>query len=98
MKLCLWDSKEKVQNGSYKGLIKSEAVYKGTNKIYDYFTCEAKPNKGNVHCPRAQRLQARHLMARINCQALNKPLIIFFIGALINCLSLNNPLITTIIS
>ena len=39
--------------GSYKGVIKSEAVYNGT--------CEAKPSKGKMHCPRAQRVQARHL-------------------------------------
>ena len=53
--------------GSYKGVIKREAVYKCTNKDYlpeaeprvnDHFTCEAKPSKGK---------------ARINCRALNKP-------------------------
>ena len=37
--------------GSYKGVIKREAVYKCTNK--DHFTCEAKPSKGKMHCPRA---------------------------------------------
>ena len=48
--------------GSYKGVIKSKAVYKGTNKDYfpeakprvnDHFTCEAKPSKGKMHCPQA---------------------------------------------
>ena len=46
-------------NGSYKGVIKREAVYKCTNKDYlpeakpranDHFTCEAKPSKCNMHC------------------------------------------------
>ena len=58
-------------NGSYKGVIKREAVYKCTNKDYlpeaelranDHFTCEAKPSKGKMH-----------LLARIICRALNKP-------------------------
>ena len=49
-------------NGSYKGVIKREAVYKCTNKDYlpeaepranDHFTCEGKPSKGKMHCPRA---------------------------------------------
>ena len=31
----------------------------------DHFTCEAKPNKCKMHCPRA------HLLARINCRTLN---------------------------
>ena len=48
--------------GSYKGVIKREAVYKCTNKDYlpeaepranDHFTFEAKPRKGKMHCPRA---------------------------------------------
>ena len=73
---------QNVQIGSYRGVIKREAVYKCTNKDYlpeaqpranDHFTCEAKPSKGKMHCPRAQRVQARHLLARINCRALNKP-------------------------
>ena len=42
-------------NCSYKGVIKRETVYKGTNKDYlpeakpsanDHFTCKAKPSKG----------------------------------------------------
>ena len=37
-------------NGSYKGVIKSSAVYKGTNKDY---SPDAKPSKGKMHCPRA---------------------------------------------
>ena len=49
-------------NGSYNWDIKREAVYKCTNKDYlpeakprdnDHFTCEAKPSKGKMHCPRA---------------------------------------------
>ena len=68
--------------GSYKGVIKSKAVYKGTNKDYlaeakpranNHFTCEVKPSKVKMPCPRAQRVQARHLLARINCRAVNKP-------------------------
>ena len=48
--------------GSYKGVIKREVVNKCTNKDYlpeadpranDHFTCEAKPSKGKLHCPRA---------------------------------------------
>ena len=48
--------------GSYKGVIKREAVYKCTNKDYlpeaepranDHFTCKAKPSKGKMLCPRA---------------------------------------------
>ena len=48
--------------GSYKGVIKREAVYMCTNKDYlpeskpranDHFTCEAMPSKGKMHCPRA---------------------------------------------
>ena len=48
--------------GSYKGVIKREAVYKCTNTDYlpeakpranDHFTCEAKPSKGKMHYPRA---------------------------------------------
>ena len=51
-----------LHNGSYKGVIKREAGYKGTNKDYlpkakprgnDHFTWEAKPSKGKMHCPRA---------------------------------------------
>ena len=50
------------KNGSYKGVIKREAVYKGTNKDYlseakprasDHFTCEGKPSIGKRHFPRA---------------------------------------------
>ena len=49
-------------DGSYKGVIKREAVYKCTNKDYfpeakprvnDHFTCEAKPSKGKMYCQRA---------------------------------------------
>ena len=49
--------------GSYKGVIKREAVYKCTNKDYlpeakpranDHFTCKAKPSKGKIHCPRSR--------------------------------------------
>ena len=48
--------------GSYKGVIKSKAVYKGTNKDYlaeakpranNHFTCEVMPSKGKMDCPRA---------------------------------------------
>ena len=53
------------QNGSYKGAIKREAVYKGTNKDYltelklranDHFSWEAKSSNGKMHRPRAQRV------------------------------------------
>ena len=46
---------------------------KGKPRANDHFTCEAKPSKGKMHCPRAQRVKARHLLARINCRALDKP-------------------------
>ena len=58
--------------GSYKRVIKREAVYKGTNK--DYLS-EEKPSKSKMHCPQAQQVQARHLLAQISCRALNKPLV-----------------------
>ena len=53
-----------------RGLLRERMFYKGTNK--DYLP-ETKPSKGKIHCPRAQRVQTRHLLARINCRALNKP-------------------------
>ena len=55
--------------GSYKRVIKREVVYKGTNK--DYLS-EEKPSKSKMHCPQAQQVQARHLLGRLNCRALNK--------------------------
>ena len=51
-----------LENGNNKGVIKWEAVYKCTNRDYlpeaepwvnYHFTCEAKPIKGKMYCPRA---------------------------------------------
>ena len=51
---------DECNNGSYKGAVKRETVYKGANKDYlpeakpranDHFTCKAKQSKGKKHCP-----------------------------------------------
>ena len=68
--------------GSYMGMIMSEVLYQAPKKdhlceaepnINDYFACKAKPSKGKIDCPRAQRVQASFFSGLIKCRDHNKP-------------------------